>query len=51
MFLNFLLNKILVIRAGIHKMHIRIANRKDPDQTASMIWVCAVCLDLFIYPI
>ena len=30
------LNKMLVIRAGIHEMHVRIANRKDPDnQTAS----------------
>ena len=29
------LNKLLVIRAGIHKMPVRIANRADPDQTAS----------------
>ena len=28
--------KILVIRAGTHKMLVRIANRKDPDQTASL---------------
>ena len=28
-------NKMLVIRAGIHKMLVRIANREDPDQTAS----------------
>ena len=28
-------NKMLVIRAGIHTMLDRIANRKDPDQTAS----------------
>ena len=28
------LSKILVIRAGIHKMLVRIANREDPDQTA-----------------
>ena len=27
--------KMLVIRAGAHKMHVRIANREDPDQTAS----------------
>ena len=27
--------KMLVVRAGIHKMLIRIANREDPDQTAS----------------
>ena len=24
-----------VIRAGIHEMHVRIANREDPDQSAS----------------
>ena len=34
-FLFMFSNKILVIRAGIHKMLVRIANRKDPDQTAS----------------
>ena len=28
-------NKMLVIRAGIYKMFVRIANREDPDQTAS----------------
>ena len=28
-------SKILMIRAGIHKMFVRIANREDPDQTAS----------------
>ena len=31
-------------------MLVSIANREDPDQTASLsklIWVCAVCLDLF----
>ena len=28
-------NKMLVFRAGIHKMLIRIANREDPDQNAS----------------
>ena len=28
-------NKILVIRAGIHKMYVRITNSEDPDQTAS----------------
>ena len=26
---------MLIIRAGIHKMHVRIANREDLDQTAS----------------
>ena len=24
-----------------------ITNKKDPDQTASPIWVCTVCLGLF----
>ena len=28
-------DKMLVIRAEIHKMIARIANREDPDQTAS----------------
>ena len=26
----------LVIMAGMHKMLVRIANREDPDQTASL---------------
>ena len=28
-------NKMLVFSTGIHKTHVRIANREDPDQTAS----------------
>ena len=28
-------NKLVAIRAGINKMLVRIANREDPDQTAS----------------
>ena len=28
-------NKVYVFRAGIHKMPVRIANKEDPDQTAS----------------
>ena len=28
-------NKMLVFRTGIHKKLVRIANREDPDQTAS----------------
>ena len=28
-------SQMLVIRAGSHKMFFRIANREDPDQTAS----------------
>ena len=34
-FLILFLNKILVFKAGIHKMLVRVANREDPDQTAS----------------
>ena len=34
-FLFLFLNKMFVIRAGIHKMLVTIANREDPDQTAS----------------
>ena len=62
MFENFehfclsVLNKILVIRTGIHKMHVRIANREDPDQTASseavlsgsaLFEIDSICPDLF----
>ena len=32
--LKFLELSRLVIRAGIYKMPVRIANREDPDQTA-----------------
>ena len=28
-------SKMLVTRAGIHKMLVKIANREDPDQTTS----------------
>ena len=34
-FLFLFANKMLVFRAGILKMHVRITNREDPDQTAS----------------
>ena len=34
-FLFLFSNKMLVFRAGIHKMLVRIANREDPDLTAS----------------
>ena len=34
-FLFLFSNKIMLTRAGIHKMLVRIANREDPDQTAS----------------
>ena len=30
-------NKILVFRAGIHKMLIKVSNKEDPDQTASSL--------------
>ena len=33
-FLFLFSNKMLVFRAGIHKMPVRIANREDPGQTA-----------------
>ena len=33
---------MLIIGAGFHKMCVCIANREDPDQTAS-----SVCFDLF----
>ena len=34
-FLFLLSTKLSVIRAGIHKLLVKIANREDPDQTAS----------------
>ena len=34
-FLFLFSNKMLVFRAGNHKRLVRIANRADPDQTAS----------------
>ena len=34
-FLVLFSNEMLVIRDGIHKLLVRIANREDPDQTAS----------------
>ena len=34
-FLFLFSNKMLVFRAGIHKSLVRVANREDPDQTAS----------------
>ena len=42
-------NKLLVFKAGIHKIDVRIANREDPDQTASQkqsaLGLLSVCLD------
>ena len=35
LFYFLFLIKLLVFRAGIHKMLVRISNREDPDQTAS----------------
>ena len=32
---TFCFQRKCVIRAGIHKILLRIANREDPDQTAS----------------
>ena len=34
-FLFLFFKEMLVIRAGIHKMHVRMANRENSDQTAS----------------
>ena len=34
-FLSQISEKILVLLAGIHKTLVRIANREDPDHTAS----------------
>ena len=34
-FLILFSNKMLIIRAGIHNILVRIANLEDPDQTAS----------------
>ena len=34
-FLFLCANKMIVVRAGIYRMPVRIANREDPDQTAS----------------
>ena len=34
-FLFLYSNKMLAIRAGVHKMLVRIANREDPDQAVS----------------
>ena len=42
-FLYLFSNKMYVVRAGIHKMLVRISNREDPDP----ILVCPACLDLF----
>ena len=39
-------NKLLVISAGSHKMLVRMANREDPDQTASSaLFVYAFLVD------
>ena len=34
-------DKMFMIRAGTQNMHVRIANREDPDQTASSEAVCS----------
>ena len=34
-FLLLFSNKMVIFRAGIHKILVRIENREDPDQTAS----------------
>ena len=39
--------KMVVIKAEIHELLVRIANREDPDQTLASATVCTVCLCLF----
>ena len=39
-FLGLFLNKMLVIKAGIHQMLVRRAKREDADQTDSSEAVC-----------
>ena len=47
-FLYLFSNKMLIIRAGIHRRLVRIANTKTmSDQTASSEAVSAVCLGLY----
>ena len=57
-FRTFFHSVLKKFRAGIYKILVRLANREDPDQTASLeaadcflrsslIWVCLVCLCLF----
>ena len=36
-FLFLFSNEMLVVKAEIHKMFVRIANREHPDQTASAV--------------
>ena len=53
-FLFLFSNKMLLMRAGIHKVFVRITNKEDPDQTfsleknvffrSSLILVCPVCV-------
>ena len=33
--LKYIIKKMLLIKTGTHKVLVRIANREDPDQTAS----------------
>ena len=40
LFFSLFSNKMLLFRAGIHKMLVKIAKRKDPGQTA-------VCIGFF----
>ena len=41
-FLFLVSKKMVVIRAGIHKTLVRIANREGPDQTGSALFVQAI---------
>ena len=42
-------NKMLVIRAGTHKLHVIKANRFDPDQTTSSDAVCSGSAIFFLW--
>ena len=46
-FLFLFSNKMLVFRAGIHKMLVRIANSQDCFFRIKLIWLSPFCLDLF----
>ena len=48
-FLFLFLKEMLVIKAGIHKTHVKTGNREDLQTffRSSLIRVCTVCLDIF----
>ena len=42
---------MMVIRAGIHKMVVKIAKREDPDQTASSVWQATHAQNFIIFTV